>query len=37
MKDPLSYKIKKIIEWMLIQQVPAILVILLLISYFLFN
>tara|TARA_B100001113_G_scaffold205280_1_gene168318 strand:- start:13887 stop:13997 length:111 start_codon:yes stop_codon:yes gene_type:complete len=36
MKDPLSYKIKKIIEWLLIQQVPAILVILFLIYYFIF-
>ncbi len=36
MRDPLSYKIRRIIEWLLIQQVPAIIVILWLIYYFLF-
>ena len=36
MRDPLSYKIKKWIEWLLIQQVPAILVILFLIYWLIF-
>lgn len=36
MRDPLSYKIRRIIEWLLIQQVPAIIVILWLIYLFLF-
>jgi len=35
-KDPLGYRLKRMVEWLLIQQVPTMVVILLLLYWWLF-